>query len=108
MTARRTRFTEPEFRAALVSEIRDLIQGRTTYQRSLEWLYEVQIGLMRLPMTRIASISQGIKLLLFSLRADESGRAAPCETKPSSHNSHSSHHSHLSRKGASHAENPQP
>lgn len=81
MTARKLTFTEMEFRAAMTREIADLILGRTTYQRSLEWLCAVQIGLGPLPQLRIAQIGASIKLLLSSLRADEALRAAPCETK---------------------------
>ena len=81
MTRRKTTFIEPEFRSALKIEIGDLIEGRTTYQRSLEWLYDVRIGISTLPMTRMSQIAGAMKLLLASLRADESGRAAPCETK---------------------------
>jgi hypothetical protein len=80
MTARKTTFTEAEFRAALGRELCDLIGGKTTYQRSLEWLYECRIGLGALPKERIGFIAGGIKLLLLSLRA-EAGRAAPCEAK---------------------------
>jgi hypothetical protein len=103
MTARKTTFTEPEFRAALAAEIRDLILGRTTYTCTLEWLYQVRIGLGVLPQLRIAQVSGGIKLLLSSLRADAAQQPSPCEAKPS-HTSHSSHSSRPNPKGGSHAD----
>ena len=83
MTQRKTLFTEPQFRTALKRQFGALLEGRTTYQRSLDWLHEIRIGLGPLPRERIALIAGSIKLLLFSLRA-EAGRAGRVEVKPSS------------------------
>jgi hypothetical protein len=103
MTRRKTQFTEPEFRSALKREIGDLLEGRATYNRSLAWLYEVRVGLTTLPDTRLSSIAGAMKLLMFSVRAEASQKAAPCEAKPlsanNSHASHTSHRSHLKPKG---------
>ena len=70
MTQRKTQFVEHEFRAALAREIADLLAGRTTQNRTLQWLYEVRVGLSPLSQARLAAIDGAIRMLLFSLRAE--------------------------------------